>query len=185
MDALPDRVMTRAAHRLYLAYGSNLHPLRLTARVPSARLVGVVPIDGARVSYTKRGMDGSGKCTLDLAAAGNQAWGAVYELRASEQVRLDQFEGRGRGYEIERLKVHLPDGPVDVFTYVAAATHVMSGLRPFGWYRDLVVAGARYHAYASEYIAALENVSTDVDPDPERRALHERLLAELAAASTG
>lgn len=46
----------------YLAYGSNLHPLRLTARVSSARPLGTVPMPGYKIAFHKRSIDHSGKC---------------------------------------------------------------------------------------------------------------------------
>ena len=48
----------------YLAYGSNLHPLRLTLRVPSARVIGVVEMPGYMLEFHKRSIDGSGKCLI-------------------------------------------------------------------------------------------------------------------------
>ena len=50
------------ARIISLAYGSNLHPFRLTHRVPSAKLLGVVSVPGKRLAFHKRSDDGSGKC---------------------------------------------------------------------------------------------------------------------------
>ncbi|TNF88372.1 MAG: gamma-glutamylcyclotransferase, partial [Gammaproteobacteria bacterium] len=39
----------------YFAYGSNMSPARLQARVPSARPLGVYRLKGHRLSFHKRG----------------------------------------------------------------------------------------------------------------------------------
>ena len=49
----------------YLAYGSNLHPVRLTERVPSARFLGLTSLFGYQLRFHKRHEpDGSGKCNM-------------------------------------------------------------------------------------------------------------------------
>jgi len=48
----------------YLAYGCNLHPVRLQKRVPSAVFTGMVELHGRILSFSKRSVDGSGKCTI-------------------------------------------------------------------------------------------------------------------------
>jgi hypothetical protein len=48
----------------YLAYGSNLHPIRLRQRVNSARLIATLSLPGYRVLFNKRGQDLSAKCNL-------------------------------------------------------------------------------------------------------------------------
>lgn len=46
----------------YFAYGSNMLTERLIARTPSARPVGTSLLPGHRLTFHKRGRDGSGKC---------------------------------------------------------------------------------------------------------------------------
>jgi gamma-glutamylcyclotransferase len=48
----------------YLAYGSNLHPLRLMQRVSSAKVEDVIELPGRQGNFHKRSPDGSGKCNL-------------------------------------------------------------------------------------------------------------------------
>ena len=40
---------------LYAAYGSNLHPVRLSARVRAARLLGAGSVTGWELRFNKRG----------------------------------------------------------------------------------------------------------------------------------
>ena len=92
--------------RLYLAYGSNLHPARLIERVPSARLVGTTRLDGYRVVFIKRSHDGSSKASLLFTdEARHAAYGAVYEMPIQEKLVLDALEGVGEGYDERELQV--------------------------------------------------------------------------------
>jgi gamma-glutamylcyclotransferase len=186
----------------YLAYGSNLHPLRLAERAPSARHLGVVVLSGRRVVFQKRGRDGSGKCSLvaDIAGEG-PAFGVLYEIDGREKRRLDAVEGPG--YEVSPLEVTLGGTTYPAYTYVAspsgidpslrpptqAATSsardvaspsgIDPSLRPYDWYQRLVLAGARHHALPPAYVSQLGAVAAIPDPDPRRRARNEGLLARM------
>lgn len=161
---------------LYLAYGSNLLPRRLRARVPSARLVGTVELNGWSLRFHKHGKDDSAKCDLlHTASAHDVAHGAVFEIAAAERVHLDTAEGLGRGYDLTWLDL----APfARVFLYRAAETHIDERLKPFSWYRDLVEAGARFHGFPAGYVARIREVEALEDPDRER---HRRNLALLSA----
>jgi gamma-glutamylcyclotransferase len=169
---------------LYLAYGSNLHPLRLGMRVASQRLLGVTSLAGARVEFAKRGRDGSGKLSLQLTGEpADSAWGAVYEVAAVEKPRLDRAEDLGRGYRETKLEVRLSGRSREAFTYVVTPEWRATGLKPYDWYQALVVRGAFYHGFPPEYIAGLAGVASMVDPDPKRRRRHEHLLEQIDACA--
>ena len=170
--------------RLYLAYGSNLHPVRLTERVPSARLVGTARLAGCRVAFVKRGRDGSGKASLVFTDQAEQtAYGAVYALEARHKPVLDAIEGLGQGYDERALEVSVNGHLASVFTYVAGAGYTAAGLVPYDWYRALVTAGAHHHGFPADYVGALAAVRTQPDPDRQRRARHTALLERLGRAS--
>ena len=147
----------------YAAYGSNLHPERLARRIPSARLLGTAFVDGWSIAFHKRGKDGSGKATL--VREGRGAHVAVYSLSAADKSSLDAIEHAGVGYRETSLHV---DGHGECFTYVANPTHVDATLKPFCWYRALVIAGARLHGFPRAYVDALEALPTQRDPVNER-----------------
>ena len=78
----------------YLAYGSNLHPMRMTQRVPSARFIGKVEMRGRQLAFHKHSNDGSGKCLLYSEQGDDQvAHGVLYEINGSEKAALDRAEG--------------------------------------------------------------------------------------------
>ncbi len=167
--------------RYYLAYGSNLHPLRLQERTPSARLHGVTTLRGYRLAWHKRGDDGSGKCDLiETARDGDRVHGALFTLDAADRLALDRFEGEG--YSPVVTQVHSAGLSLSCFFYLANTTHIDPELPVYDWYQQLVLMGARYHGFPRAYIEDIHQTVTREDPDPERRALRQELLRRLEGA---
>lgn len=150
---------------LYAAYGSNLHPRRLGARISSARLFGTSFMDGWSLHFHKRGDDGSAKCSI--LPNGDGVHLAVYELSADDKRVLDRIEGIGFGYTEEVLSV--PDVG-ECTTYIAAKSHVDDSLHPYDWYKELVLIGARSHGFPDSYLNRISALPTCQDPDLARRA---------------
>jgi gamma-glutamylcyclotransferase (GGCT)/AIG2-like uncharacterized protein YtfP len=143
---------------LYFAYGSNLRSSRLRERIGSAQVVCAARITDHRLSLAKHGRDGSGKATL-VESVGGIVWGVVYAIDPGEWPRLDAFE---RGYTRTRFQVASErEKRLTVTTYVAPET--APDPTPFGWYKRLIVDGAREHGLPAAYVAALERL-------PERDA---------------
>ena len=158
--------------RLYFAYGSNLHPLRLVERAPSSTLVGVGWLPGHGLRFHKRADDGSGKCDV-ITAPGETVYGALFRLDERDLPGLDAAE---RGYDRGLVRVSLEAEAREAFTYRARAERVAPALLPYRWYRHLVVAGARHHGFPAAYVAMLEAVAVQDDPDPARARRMEMLL---------
>lgn len=187
-------------NRLYFAYGSNLCLPRLRYRVPGVREVGPGCLDGYALRWHKRGSDGSGKCSIEKCGADetemtDRVHGALFEVPAEERPALDRIEGLGVGYREATVEV-LPTGPrgalpatgergrsaheergrVRAWTYVATDTHIDEGLRPFRWYRELVLAGATALGFPASYLERIRAVSALADPDDRRAARNRRFL---------
>jgi len=163
----------------YLAYGSNLHPVRLRKRIPSAVLAGTVELSDRALSFSKRSRDGSGKCTIALTDSAKSVFGAIYEMDAQEKPLLDRIEGVDAGYDVRWEELRVNGIQSRVFVYVAANNYVNEHLIPYRWYKDLVLAGARYHRFPVEYIDMLEAVAAAEDPDEQRQKANEAILADL------
>ena len=164
----------------YLAYGSNLHPVRLTERVPSAQLIGTTRLERHQVAFIKRSRDGSAKANLMFTDdAAHTAYAAVYEMAAAEKPVLDAIEGLGEGYDERALRIAVNGGTLSVFTYVAAAAYSAPGLAPYDWYHELVTAGATHLGFPADYVEALVAVPTKPDRDPQRREKNQRLLERV------
>ena len=157
----------------YLAYGSNLFPPRLAARIAIHGVAAVVPMADTQLVFHKRGADGSGKCTL-LPCDGATAYGVVYRIDAADRDTLDRIEGVGHGYRVETLCDAVLG---ECFFYRAEASAIDTRLVPFDWYHAYVLAGARHHGLPDDYLAAIAAVATVVDSDAARRAENFALLA--------
>ena len=161
----------------YLAYGSNLHPLRLEARIP-ARLLGAVRLRHWRLRFHKVGADGSGKCDL-VAEPGACAYGAVYAIEAGHKPRLDAVEGEG--YATRELEVELDGRRLAAFAYVARPGWIDPGAVPHRWYRQLVLWGALHHRFPARYVEAIAGIPARQDAALSRRRRHQALLARMRA----
>lgn len=153
----------------YFAYGSNLCCRRLCERVPSAIPVSVGILRQYDLRFHKRSIDGSGKCNAYYTGvADDHVVGVVFEINDRERTNLDDHEGVGRGYHCEDVTVAIEQGTLFAFTYIADEVAVDDRLRPYSWYKDLVVHGASEHGFPSEYIARLEQTAADDDSDASR-----------------
>lgn len=157
----------------YFAYGSNLCLRRLRDRAPSARPEGRATLPGYRLCWHKRSADGSGKCSVS-ASENAIVHGVLFSMPAEEKVRLDAVEGLGNGYADVEVAVESKEGRVLASTYVATEEHVDESLKPYSWYRDLVIAGARTFGLPGDYIESLRQVSAIEDPRTERDGKNRR-----------
>jgi gamma-glutamylcyclotransferase (GGCT)/AIG2-like uncharacterized protein YtfP len=161
----------------YFAYGSNMLKERLVERVPSALVRATGHIDGYTIRYNKRSKDGSGKCNLVQTEDDNdRVYGVVYDFLVDNKPTLDKSEGLGSGYNAEEIRVTTDNGEMTAYTYVADESAVDDSLKPYSWYKDLVVKGARQHSLPPEYISHLESFEADNDSDIEREKLNRQLL---------
>ena len=168
----------------YFAYGSNLHPLRLMQRVPSARMVGTVELANHRLAFHKRSHDGSGKCNLQQTGMdSDRVFGAIYTLDPGHKSLLDRYEGLGSGYLDGALEIVYQGQTYDCFTYRAQPSHIVEQLLPYHWYKQLVLLGARYCEFPPAYIGAIEAVSSIDDADAERSEAHDVLIQKIVSLS--
>jgi gamma-glutamylcyclotransferase len=166
----------------YFAYGSNLLTPRLTARCPSAKVIGRATATDYRFEFSKVShRDGSAKATLRV-APGALTHGVVYEVDLAERDTLDRFEGVGLGYKRpDDIEFLFEDGgTVTGSTYIA--TDPQDGLRPFDWYLALILAGAREHALHASHVSAISMSQYDTDTDHTREG---RIAAVAALEAAG
>lgn len=155
-------------HVFYFAYGSNMSVERITERVLSAEKIGVAKLTGYSLKFHKVSNDGSGKCdVLQTNNAENIVYGVLFKLHINDIEKLDYFERRGKGYERISISTALETGEFcDAETYVA--TNINPVLRPYSWYKEHVMRGAKSNGLPETYISALNTVVADIDPDTDR-----------------
>ncbi|MGI9627718.1 MAG: gamma-glutamylcyclotransferase family protein [Longimicrobiales bacterium] len=158
---------------LYFAYGSNLCGPRLRDRAPGTETLWPASLPDFELRWHKRGSDGSGKCSIVRApCSGRTVHGVLYRLPPDSKAKLDEIEGLGVGYDEVRVGVHGNGGVREAFTYLATSNHIDESLRPYAWYKHLVVTGATSHGLPPGYVAELRAVDAWIDPDVQRVAGH-------------
>lgn len=164
----------------YLAYGSNLPTLRMLERTSSnVMLKGKFAWRGQRLNFSKRSIDGSGKCTAIATSEDHVVWGAIYQMTAADKEKLRKAEA---GYHEVSLRLPV-DGELKLgFTFVADKDQIDDWLYPYTWYKRFVIAGAREHGFPPDYLAEIERVNARPDPDGARGARYEPLLVQIENA---
>ena len=90
----------------------------------------------------------------------------IFDLLPKDKIRLDEIEGLGYGYsEITVSTTNFGD----CATYVAETSNIDILLRPYDWYKELVLLGAGAHDFPDDYLNQIRIVQVLVDPDPVRR----------------
>lgn len=154
----------------YFAYGSNMSSPRLRARVADARFLCRAELPGYRLRFHKIGRDGSAKCDAESSGdATDRVWGVVYAIPTAQRGLLDAYEGLGRGYRAVDIRLRRENG-VALTAFCYLATRIDPRLRPFDWYREHVLRGAREHGLPQPYCAAIAAVAIRPDRDVARRA---------------
>lgn len=140
----------------YFAYGSNMNPARVEARIGSTRraLPGVLADHGLRFDKASR-VDGISHANV-VPSPGERVEGALFELQEPRQIhRMDPFEGYPHDYDRHRLSIHTGHGPIEAWVYIAAPGTTAAALRPAREYLAHLLAGEAflspaYHARLAE-----------------------------------
>lgn len=142
---------------------------RLRSRTPSAKRIDTGVLEEHKLEFHKSGKDASAKCNAHHTGDPEHfVIGVLYEIHPDEKPVLDKVEGLGSGYEIKDVIIKLDDGSlIEAFTYYA--THIDASLKPFDWYREHVIIGAKENALPDDYIETIQSIEIIEDNDAERR----------------
>lgn len=146
---------------------------RLRARVPSAKRIGLFTLPKHKLEFHKQSHDGSGKCDAFFINDPNTLiYGSLFEINAAEKHYLDEVEGVGKGYDIKNVVVYGKDEKaVEAYTYIA--TNIIANLKPYSWYLNHVIVGAKEVGVPDFYLNKIMNTSSIEDYDCERTALNQ------------
>lgn len=172
---------------IYFAYGSNMSTARLRERMPTCEPLGIATLPGHTLRFHKRSRDLSGKCNALATGDDHAVIGVLFSFDPAERGKLDKAEGVGNGYEHATVTVINDMGrQVKVLTYLASSTAIDDDLRPYGWYKDLVLAGCAEHGLPEDYVAAfVQNVEAKDDPNITRDARERKKLVNVVPATSG
>ena len=154
------------------SYGSNMLFSRIKERANSAKVYSKGFIKGHSLRFHKISKrDGSGKA--DIFYTGNEqdiVWGIIICISKADKKILDGFEGLGYGYEEKSILVTLPDNDkMKATAYVAKSESIDEKLKPFDWYYNFVLEGAKENQLPENYIKLVEKIDYVVDKDESRR----------------
>ena len=159
---------------LYFGYGSNMPRARIEARLGHVERFGAACLSGWRLAFYKRGADGSGKCDAVLTNhPDDRLWGALDRLTDDQVEALDEIE---QGYDRRTVEVRFEEGSTSAGLYVAREDRIDPKLRPYHWYKELVLAGARELDLPADYVAAIREVASCPDPSWERAVRNRAVL---------
>lgn len=141
---------------------------RLLERTPSARFISTGKLEKHKLKFHKKSKYGSGKCDIEFTNNSfDVVFGVLFEITAHEKTRLDIIEGLGTGYNEKPVSVIDSHGKLmDAITYYAIA--IDSSLKPYHWYKEHVLRGAKEHHLPVEYIEFIEAIESMPDPDYEK-----------------
>ncbi len=137
----------------YFAYGSNMSSARLQDRAPSAQATGRAKLYDRRLVFNKASNDGSTKANIEF-SFGDVVWGVLYKLDEKDLQKVDDTEG---GYERIEVDVSIDSGgTIKAFSYVS--TNTTTNCKPYDWYLDYILVGAKEHGLPQQYITELQKV---------------------------
>jgi gamma-glutamylcyclotransferase len=148
--------------RWYFAYGSNLSTEQKESRTGTIRDVKVARLDGYRITFDKRGSDGTGKANIVRDAA-RVVWGVVYRCSPATLDEMDYYEGVAGGHYV-RTAVVVHSSPamgIEAVTYVAGDSFRDDSLVPSGKYLKTILRGARQHGLPQDYILEIKRAALD------------------------
>ena len=152
------------------SYGSNMLVNQITQRAKSTIIECIGGIIGYKLMFHKISKDGSGKASVyktdDL---NDTVWGIIISINPNDKKKLDKFEGLGYGYKEETIPVYTSLGKISTITYVATNDRIDNNLKPYDWYYQYIIEGAKQNNLPSEYIKSLENVEYIIDSQTDRR----------------
>jgi gamma-glutamylcyclotransferase (GGCT)/AIG2-like uncharacterized protein YtfP len=159
----------------YFAYGSNLLPKRIEQRVGPLTSIGAAILPNQKINFSKISTDGSGKCTI-VPCRRQNVHGVVYELSLRAKALLDEIEGIGKGYQSVLYKI---DGFGECFAYVAEPAYIDENIKPYEWYKQLVLQGCQFHRFPKTYIKRIQSYESIPDLNQLRSDNNLRLIKRL------
>ncbi len=163
----------------YFAYGSNMLLERLKERCESAEYISSAYVCGYELSFNKRSKDCSGKATIvENQYSTKKLYGALFQIDAKERSKLDKAEGNGYTRIDDFVVVQSDNNEIETTTYFAKSGATGRKLRPYSWYKQLILWGAVQSSLPAAYLANLVAIQADRDPDNERNEKALCLLRE-------
>jgi len=165
---------------LYFTYGSNIHPVRLIRRISSIKLISIYILNNYRLFFNKKSTDGSSKCNIEFTIDPHGfVIGILYEISNDDLEELDNYEGLNKGYVHKNLEVNIKGERQNAITYIATQEYIVNNLRPYTWYKEIVISGMEYYNFDPNYIDKIRNIESIEDSNLTRRNEMIKILKEI------
>ena len=144
--------------------------VRLKERVPSTIKLEIVILKNHQLRFNMSGNDGSGKCdSFETNNSEDRVIGVLFEINENEKVILDQAESLGTGYSEKFVFVQNYSG--ETFeALIYCAIKIDASLKPYSWYLNHVIIGAKETKLPADYLAVIESVECIEDLNKNREA---------------
>ena len=142
-------------------YGSNMSTERITERCSSSRFMSRAKLNGWKLLFNKRSKDKSGKANLIYTGDKSLVWGVIFDISEDQKPILDKAEGLGKGYDEYKLRViNDLEQEIDCVCYIATdEKYLDNNLKPYDWYKEYCLIGAKQHNLPEDYILTLDGVN--------------------------
>ena len=142
-------------------YGSNMNTERITERCSSSRFISRAKVNGYKLLFNKRSKDKSGKANLIYTGDKSSVWGVIFDISEDQKPILDKAEGLGKGYDEYKLIVINDLGEeIECVCYIATdEKYLDNNLKPYDWYKEYCLIGAKQHNLPEDYILTIESVT--------------------------
>ena len=170
----------------YFGYGSNMLTCKLKDRCPSAVPIGICKIKKHSLKFHKvshanqNGIpDISGKGDIvPSESETDEVYGVLFKILKTEEKKLDKAEGYpDYGYDKKEIDVISIKGEKYTSVRMYFANDIDPKKKPYHWYKEQVVQGAREHGLPEDYIKKIKAVESIPDQDQEREKIQSKHLS--------
>jgi hypothetical protein len=139
--------------RRYFAYGANIDPGRMTARVRGARPLGPGILDDFQLEFTIRDREWGGGVANIRPEAGARVWGMLWQGSDKALAVLETYRGDESSLRREVVTVQGVDGPVEAFTF--RVHQIANFVRPTALYMSHLRRAMKLQGFPNEAFEAL------------------------------
>ncbi len=100
-------------------------------------------------------------------------------MNSEEKCKLDRKEGKGKGYSEKEISLKCEEKEYECFTYLAESKFIVDNLKPYHWYKQMVILGARFLQFPDSYILQIEQIESMEDHDIERKKKNEKMIKQM------
>jgi AIG2-like family len=101
----------------YFAYGANIDPGRMTARLPGSTVVGPAVLDDYVLEFTIRDREWGGGVANIRPEAGRRVYGLLWGVPEEEFATLDTYRGDESHHRRDEVSVRTADSTVAAVTF--------------------------------------------------------------------